>query len=101
MTLLQLLSHHAGLPANVNLSKYPGDDARALRSRVVRDELARKPQSKPGTKFLYSNVGYMIAGAVVEKITGESWESAISNEVSKPLGMKFRRLRRHGNVGKD
>ncbi len=88
VTLLQLLSHRAGLPANVDLAQYLGDDGPALRLRVVREELAKPPQSTPGTKFAYSNVGYIIAGAVVEKITSESWEDAISNEVFKPLGMK-------------
>jgi CubicO group peptidase (beta-lactamase class C family) len=56
--------------------------------RVVRDELAKPPQSTPGAKFEYSNVGYMIAGAVVEKITGKSWENAISNQIFQPLQMK-------------
>jgi CubicO group peptidase (beta-lactamase class C family) len=88
VTLLELLSHRAGLPANVDLAQYPGDDAPVLRLRVVREQLARPPQSTPGTKFTYSNVGYMIAGAVVEKTTGEPWEDAISSEVFKPLRMK-------------
>ena len=87
-TLLELLCHRAGLPANLNLADYLGNDVQSLRLRAVREELAKKPQSAPGSKFAYSNLGYIIAGAVVEKVTGESWEDAISNEVFKPLGMK-------------
>jgi CubicO group peptidase (beta-lactamase class C family) len=87
VTVLQLLSHRAGLPANLNLADYLGNDVESLRRRAVREELARPPQSPPGSKFLYSNLGYIIAGAVVEKITGQSWENAISNEVFKPLSM--------------
>ncbi len=87
VTLLELLSHRAGLPQNVNLADYLGDNGPELRLRVVRDVLATEPKSAPGTKYAYSNVGYMIAGAIVEKITGQSWESAISNEVFKPLQM--------------
>ena len=87
-TLLQLLSHRAGLPANLNLADYLGSDVQSLRLRAVREELAKQPQSSPGRKFLYSNLGYIIAGAVVEKITGQSWENAISNEVFNPLQMK-------------
>jgi CubicO group peptidase (beta-lactamase class C family) len=87
VTLLQLLSHRAGLPANLNLIDYLGNDVQALRLRAVREELAKKPQSSPGSKYLYSNLGYIIAGAVVEKITGQSWENAISNEVFNPLQM--------------
>ncbi|HEU5396004.1 MAG TPA: serine hydrolase domain-containing protein [Verrucomicrobiae bacterium] len=100
VTLLQLLSHRAGLPANVDLAQYLGDEATALRLRVVREELAKSPQSVPGTKFLYSNVGYMIAGAVGEKITGQPWEVAISNEVFQPLQMKSAGFGGLGTPGK-
>jgi CubicO group peptidase (beta-lactamase class C family) len=88
VTLLQLLSHRAGLPANLSLAAYGGNDVQALRLRAVREELAKPPQSRPGAKFLYSNLGYIIAGAVVEKITGKSWENAINEEVFNPLQMK-------------
>jgi CubicO group peptidase (beta-lactamase class C family) len=88
VTLLQLLSHRAGLPANLNLADYQGNDVQSLRLRAVREELSKQPQSAPGGKYLYSNLGYIIAGAVVEKITGQSWENAISNEVFNPLQMK-------------
>jgi CubicO group peptidase (beta-lactamase class C family) len=88
VTLLQLLSHRAGLPANLNLADYLGNDVQSLRLRAVREELAKKPQNAPGGKFLYSNLDYIIAGAVVEKITGEPWENAVSNEVFNPLQMK-------------
>ena len=88
VTLLQVLSHRAGLPANLNLIEYLGNDAEGLRSRAVLQELAKKPESNPGSKFAYSNLGYIIAGAVVERITGKSWERAITDEVFEPLGMK-------------
>lgn len=100
VTLLQLLSHRAGLPANLNLADYLGNDVQTLRLRAAREELAKKPQSAPGSKFLYSNLGYIIAGAVVEKITGESWENAISNEVFKPLQMKSAGFGGTGTPGK-
>src|SRR6185369_4570661 len=48
VTLLQLLSHRAGLPANLDLTKYRGEDAVTLRLRAVREELAKKPQNNPG-----------------------------------------------------
>ena len=61
VTLLQLLSHRAGLPANLNLAEYLGNDVESLRLRAVRQELAKKPQSTPGSKYAYSNLGYIIA----------------------------------------
>jgi CubicO group peptidase (beta-lactamase class C family)/tRNA A-37 threonylcarbamoyl transferase component Bud32 len=88
VTLLQLLSHRGALPENLNLYNYLGNDVESLRRRAVRDELAEQPVSTAGSQFAYSNLGDIIAGAVVEKVTGESWENAISNEVFKPLEMK-------------
>ncbi len=88
VTLLQLLSHRAGLPPNLKLASYLGDDAAALRLRAAHEELAKKPQHPPGGHYEYSNLGYIIAGAVVEKVTGQSWERAISREVFEPLQMK-------------
>lgn len=88
VTLLQLLSHHAGLLPNLTLTKYIGDDAMALRLRAVREELAKRPQSPPGKTYKYSNLGYIIAGAVVEKGTGKSWEQLMRSEIFEPLQMK-------------
>ena len=100
VTLLQLLSHRAGLPANLKLADYLGNDVESLRLRAVREELAKKPQSAPGSKYAYSNLGYIIAAAVVEKVTGESWEKAISNEVFKPLQMTSAGFGGTGTLGK-
>lgn len=88
VTLLHLLSHRAGLPANLNLANYPGDDVVALRLRAVQAELAKPPPRAPGSNYLYSNLGYIIAGAVVEKIVGQSWEHSLATEVFAPLQMK-------------
>ena len=87
VTLLQLLSHRAGLPENLDLAAYSGTDVQALRLRAVREYLAQKPETKPGGTYAYSNLGYIIAGAIVEKVTGQPWERAITDEVFKPLQM--------------
>src|SRR5690606_7475590 len=39
----------------------------------------------PGEKHAYSNVGYTIAGAMAEKVTGVSWEDLVRREVFEPL----------------
>lgn len=88
VTLLQLLSHRAGLPANLDLAEYLGNDVASLRLRAVRQELAKKPESTPGSKYAYSNLGYIIAAAVAERTTGKTWEEAVAGEVFDPLHMK-------------
>jgi len=99
VSLLQLLSHRAGLPANLSLEAYGGDDAPALRLRAVQEELAKKPQSKPGA-YLYSNLGYIIAAAVVERTTGKAWEEVIAGEVFQPLHMASAGFGGTGTPGK-
>ena len=87
ITVLQLLSHRSGLKPNPDLVAYGGPDGPKERLRLVKDELSRAPKHKPGKRFEYSNLGYSIAGAITEKLTGKSWEQAMRDEVFGPLGM--------------
>ena len=87
ITVLQLLSHRSGLKPNPDLVIYGGADGTKERLRVVKDELGKAPNHKPGTHYEYSNLGYAIAGAIIEKITGKSWEQAMREKVFGPLGM--------------
>ena len=42
----------------------------------------------PGTKMQYSNVGYIVLGQLVEKVSGQSYESFVSQNILKPAGMR-------------
>jgi CubicO group peptidase (beta-lactamase class C family) len=88
ITVLQLLSHRSGLKPNPSLRQYGGKEGAVERLRVLKDEFAHPPPHKPGSQFQYSNLGYSIAGAIAEKITGKTWEQAMKDEVFGPLGMK-------------
>jgi CubicO group peptidase (beta-lactamase class C family) len=86
--LLQLLSHQAGLPANLNYASISQSiPVRDQRLQAVRIALRDKPLSTPGTKYLYSNLGYIIVGAMIERITNTDWETAITQKVFAPLKM--------------
>jgi len=87
LTLLHLLSHRAGLPENLDLSKYSSDDAQGERARAVMHELAKRPLFKAGSKKQYSNLGYVVVGAMIERTTGKSWEKAIQDGLFEPLEM--------------
>ena len=86
ITLTQLLTHRSGLVGNLDWEHWsvPGT-IRQQRLALVKQALSAKPT--PGHKWLYSNVGYTIAGAIIEKVTGTSWEEAIRKELFVPLGM--------------
>lgn len=88
VTLTQLLSHRSGLPRNLDLGRFQGADVAALRIRALDEELARKPLTPPGTSHAYSNLGYIIAGAMMERVAGVAWEQLIRERLFKPLKME-------------
>ena len=94
VTLWQLLTHRAGLPANGPWWELKGrtttEKRRDLLSRMMKDA----PETKPGTTHAYSNVGYAIAGLMAEQVTGHSWEDLMRERLFDPLGMTIGRLRR-------
>ncbi len=90
VTLVQQLTHHSGLPANLKggwRSVAQKGTPREQRLVVLKRALADKPVHAPGTKFLYSNLGYVVAGAMAERAAGESWETLMERRLFKPLGM--------------
>ena len=54
------------------------------RYAILRDNLAAPPAGPIGG-YLYSNLGYMVAGAMAEKLTGESWEDLMQARLFAPL----------------
>jgi CubicO group peptidase (beta-lactamase class C family) len=92
ITLAQLLQHRAGLPPNPGeplwseLFRFDGTDTEA-RLEVARQLLAVAPAAVPGAKFVYSNSGYMLAGAIAERRTGAPWHELMQREVFAPLGI--------------
>jgi len=93
-TLRQLLQHRAGFPANANQGDLWGKlyawegTTRAARRHVAERMLAEAPLHAPGSKFLYSNAGYMLAGAVVEELADRAWEDLMVERVFAPLGIE-------------
>ena len=51
------------------------------------DAAAVQALPAPGTRYLYSNVGYCIAAAVTERITRQSWEDLVTSMIFQPIGM--------------
>lgn len=45
------------------------------------------PNFPPGSKYEYSNSGYILLGYIMEQITGKSWDDMIRNRIFEPLGM--------------
>jgi len=91
VTLVELLCHRAGLPANpAELAGNLLDQASlvAQRAAIARAVLGNAPVHPPKGAFLYSNTGFLIAGHVAEVATGKSWEELMRALLFEPLGMK-------------
>ena len=91
-TLDHLLTHTAGLAANFpnefqDVWPETADELVAERRRFIADVLAEEPESPCGESFLYSNIGYTIAGHIAETIAGEPYEALIQNRVFAPLAL--------------
>ena len=87
VTLEQLLQHRAGLPANADWNALGSGTTTEQRVRLIKTVLAKAPETTPGTKYDYSNVGYAIAAAMGERVTKRPWEQLIRTELFEPLGM--------------
>jgi CubicO group peptidase (beta-lactamase class C family) len=100
-TLRQLLCHRAGLPANLTWRKFSQQGTlRAQRLNVVREAFSSAALQPPGSKFLYSNLGYVIAGTAAEVAMGKPWEELIQEEVFQPLKMTHAGFGGSGTLGK-
>lgn len=93
VTLVELLSHRAGLAENLRDLAYIDiffSDTRALpvqRLDLAIHALGEPPEKAPGSEFVYSNSGFLIAAVIAERATHQSFETLIRQEVFAPLGM--------------
>ena len=88
-TVRQLLTHTAGLgnPLPIRWIRPVGQPADAdLVASIVRKHGA--PKRRPGEHAAYSNIGYLLAGQVIEAVTGEPVEQVVSDVVLRPIGME-------------
>jgi CubicO group peptidase (beta-lactamase class C family) len=106
VTLRQVLAHRAGLRHEPGgLAQVFNELVRPSRARlawamiqsvgnllqqrmeIARQALSRPPGFPPDTKYWYSNVGYILAGAVLEQLTGRAWEELMRERLFQPLGI--------------
>lgn len=88
VTLSQLMTGQSGMPTNIKMMDFVGhatSDATPTNRRKiwVQQALAMAPE----TGFVYPNNGYVLAGALCEKVTGKAYEALMIEEVFAPLAM--------------
>jgi CubicO group peptidase (beta-lactamase class C family) len=88
ITIRQLLNHTAGVSDIVHTIT-PGFSRRDVdTATLLEDVKSRPPAFAPGTRWAYSNAGFILLGAVIEKVTGQPWYEAEQDQVIAPLGLK-------------
>ncbi|MGO9477789.1 MAG: serine hydrolase domain-containing protein [Limisphaerales bacterium] len=122
VTIRQVLAHRAGLPLDpdglarvfnllflapyASLRSRPesmrssGETLPQQRLEIARQALSRPPGIPPDTKYWYSNVGYILAGAVLEHLTGRAWEDLMRERLFQPLGISTGGFGPPGAAGK-
>jgi CubicO group peptidase (beta-lactamase class C family) len=104
VTVEQLLTHRGGVPGTppagpwAQAFKQQGTPTRQRRE-FIEAVLSQTPETAPGTKMIYSNQGYAIIGAMLEKVTGTAWEVLITQRLFKPLHMDSAGFGPPGTVG--
>jgi CubicO group peptidase (beta-lactamase class C family) len=84
ITLHHLLTHTSGV-----IDALGGDYEKALRDETMKKILDAPLQFEPGERFSYSNLGYSMLAAVIEKVSGETYEEFLNQFLFKPAGMAF------------
>ncbi len=90
VTLHHLLTHQSGIP---NYTSLPYVWSDSLTQRYTTEDLIRRFGSfdlefEPGTRYRYSNTGYLLLAAIAERVTGEPFDVLIEQQILAPLGLQ-------------
>lgn len=86
ITVRQLLTHYGGLPPDLDLlTPWQGKET------AYKMAFAEKPETPPGAGFVYSDVGFIVLGALAEKVSGQSLDRYADTHIFAPLKMTHTR----------
>lgn len=89
LTVEHLLTHTAGIPGSAPeaITKLQGERRLIKLPEIINTFKTRPLDFTPGTKMVYSNNGYMLLGAIIEKVSGMSYAEYLEKNLFKPAGM--------------
>jgi CubicO group peptidase (beta-lactamase class C family) len=89
ITVEHLLTHTSGIQSYTDMPEWLPLWRKDFTLKELIDLFKNKPmQFEPGDRWAYNNSGYILLGAIIEKVTGESYEQFVDGHIFKPLGMK-------------
>ncbi len=87
ITLRQLLTHYSGLAPDLDL-KTPWEG----KETAYRMAFAEAPEQPPGSEFTYSDINFIVLGALVERVSGETLDQYAMRHIFTPLKMTHTRF---------
>lgn len=87
-TIRNLLQHRAGLPNPADVAEFYSADFKGSRDPLT-GFCAGSVTGAPGGDWAYNNCDYMVLGAVLEAVTGLSWDKLFARDIAGPLGFEF------------
>ncbi len=107
VTLEQLLSHSSGLPAdNAEIAEvwkqsfFEDGNLDRMRLFILREWSKRPLAALPGQRFEYSNLGYILAGSMLERAATKTWDELMVERIFGPLGLATAGLGCQSSPGK-
>lgn len=102
ITIHHLLTHSSGIPNYTSLKTFQDIYRNPYTPKefltVFQDSIL---EFKPGEKFAYSNSGYFLLGAILEEVSGESYEALLHDNILKPLEMTATGYDHHDRILKN
>lgn len=99
VTVAQVLEHTAGFD-DLSLRNFVTERHNVpVQTAVLESAAAYRLRWPPGQRYSYSNPGYLLAGALIEKVSGEPFDDYLEREVLRPLGMHAASYRYDANSG--
>ncbi|MGW0946505.1 serine hydrolase domain-containing protein [Streptomyces sp. NPDC002623] len=96
VTVRQLLQHTSGLfnytadfPLLADVDGFEADRYRTWTDeQLVAIAMRHQPDFEPGAKWSYSNTGYILAGMIIQQVTGDTWQQEVTRRIIRPLGLR-------------
>jgi CubicO group peptidase (beta-lactamase class C family) len=89
ITIYNLLTHTSGIPSFTSFPDYHSTEATPVTPEQLVARFRDKPlEFQPGEKWNYSNSGYVLLGYLIEKISGQTYEKFVQENIFTPFGMK-------------
>lgn len=95
ITIRHLLNHTSGIPEYFRIANDSIEESETVTAeKLIKVYSERKPSVgfKPGDKFEYSNMGYVLLAEIIERISGKSYAAYMYENIFRPLGMKHTKV---------